>query len=143
MATVSPRLIRQLPRSVVVTNGAVAAIIAMVVLFAGHPGWWSAFAGALVVAAVNAVLSLWIILHSAGKPADHVVTMVMLLAGVRTGISVVGLLLAIKVFSLTPNATAVMICGFYAATLVVESTLVHRALKGDPTPTQTLQGNQG
>jgi len=143
MPTVSGRLIRQLPVGVLVTNSVVALIAALVVLIAGRPDWWPAFATACGVAVVNAVLSLWIIAGAAGKSADHVVTMVMLLAGVRIGVSILGLITAVLALSLNPEATAVMICGFYAATLIVESALVHRALKAEPAPSQSLQGNQG
>jgi hypothetical protein len=146
--TVSPQLIRQLPVAVIVTLIGVAVVIVAIVLLAGRPEWLPAFAAASVVAILCAIASLVIILSSAGKPADYVVTMVMLLAAVRVGVSIVGLLVAIMALEFPAKSTAMMICGYYAATLIVESVLVRRALNDMPTAkidglTDTLRGNQG
>jgi hypothetical protein len=144
MPTVSPQLIRQLPVAVIATLLGVAVGIAAIVLIAGRPEWWPAYAAASVVAVLCAVASLVIIATSAGKPADYAVTMVMLLAAVRVGISIIGLLVAVLALDLPRNATAMMICGYYAATLFVESLLVRRAFNQPPvTATDTVRGNQG
>ncbi len=142
--TVSPQLIRQLPVAIVVTLLVVAAVFAAVVLLAHRSDWWPAYGFATAAGLICAIVSGMIILSSAGKPADYVVTMMMLLAGVRVGISVIGLIVGVKVLALPPVITAMMICGYYAAMLIVESLLVRRALNGPATTsTDTLRGNQG
>jgi hypothetical protein len=143
-ATVSPQLIRQLPISVVVTLVVVAMISLVIVLLSGRADWWPALLGASVVATICAAASVVIILSSSGKPADYVITMIMLLAGVRTGISLIGLIVGVKALHLPAEALALMICGYYTAMLLVETLLVRRALTDAPDATHdTLRGNQG
>ncbi|MBC7784576.1 MAG: hypothetical protein H7144_12125 [Burkholderiales bacterium] len=147
--TVSPALIRQLPMAVAATVFAVALVIAIIIVVTPQPQWWPAFIGATVVAAVAMIASVAILLSSAGKPADYVITMTMLLAGVRVGVSLIGLIVCIMAFSITPVAVAMMICGYYVATLIVESTLVSRALRAQvpgaqaTSPNETIRGKQG
>lgn len=141
---VCPQLIRQLPIAVVTTLIVVAMVCAAVVLVSARADWWSPMLVASGVATMGAVASVVIILSSSGKPADYVITMVMLLAGVRTGISLIGLIVGIKALHLPAEALALMICGYYAAMLLVETWLVRRALTGAPASTHdTLRGNQG
>lgn len=144
LPTVSGQLIRQLPVAVIATLLGVAVGIAAIVLIAGRPEWWPAYAAASVVALLCAIASLVIIATSAGKPADYAVTMVMLLAAVRVGISIIGLLVAIMALEFPAQSTAMMVCGYYAATLIVESVLVRRALTdATPAPSETFRGKHG
>lgn len=141
---VSMGMVRKLPLAVLGTWVGVCFILAIVVLGAGRPEWWSCLAAGGIVGGVCAIVSVVIILSSAGKPAEYVVTMVMLLAAVRIGISLIGLLVAVLVLDLPRNPTALMICGYYAATLIVESFLVRQAVhSAPPTVTDPLRGNQG
>lgn len=130
MPTVSPALLRTLPRAVVVTLLVTGALIAGIVFLSDHDaGTWKAFAGASVVATIGAIASVAIILMSAGKPADYVITMVMALAGVRTMLSVGGILVLALALKMALVPVAMMICGYYAGTLIVESLVVSQSFK--------------
>lgn len=141
---VSAGLVRRLPWAVLGTFIGVSVVLAMVVFGAGRPEWWSCLAAGGIVGGVCAIASVVIILSAAGKTAEYVVTMVMLLAAVRIGISLIGLLVSVLVLDLPRNPTALMICGYYAATLVVESLLIRQSVHSvPPVVADTLQGNQG
>jgi ABC-type transport system involved in multi-copper enzyme maturation permease subunit len=127
--TVSPVLIRQMPIAVLATVLATAGIAAIGIGLTHRADWWPAYVASLVVAMIGALASVVIILRSAGKPADFVVTMVMLLSLVRIGVSLIGLIVCVKVLQTPPDPTAAMIGGYYVATLLVESLLVRRALQ--------------
>lgn len=141
---VSVGLVRRLPWAVLGSFVGVSVVLVLVIVGAGRPEWWPCLAAGGIVGGVCALASVVIILSSAGKPAEYVVTMVMLLAAVRIGISLIGLLVSVLALDLPRNPTALMICGYYAATLIVESFLVRQAVhSGSPAMTDTLQGNQG
>jgi hypothetical protein len=144
MPTVSPALLRSLPPVVLGSVVAVAIVSAAVILAMHRPEWWSAFWVGTGVAVLGAITSVLIILRSAGKPADFVITMVMLLSAVRLGVSLVGLMVGVLALKAAPVPTAVIICSYYVVTLFVESFLVSRSLKTQSIEMdRALQGKHG
>lgn len=127
--TVSPTLVRRMPVVVGLTLIGTAVVIAGLVLATQNTHWWRPYAGATGIATLGAIASIVIIVRSAGKPADYVVTMIMALSAVRMFISLFGLLILVMGLKMLAEPTAFMICGFYMTTLLVESLLVSRSLK--------------
>ncbi len=129
IATVSPKLVKQLPVVMIAATLGIGALIAIAIFVLGKPEWWPAFYAAIVVAALSALFSVMIILRSAGKPADYVVTMVMLLSVVRVAVSLIGLMICVLALKIMAIPVTVMICSYYFVTLLVESILISKALK--------------
>ena len=130
MPTMSSALSRRLPLSVA-GAGLITGLIGVALIETlGRPDWWPAFEAASIVAAIGVIVSISILRQTAGRRVDTAVTVVMAASVVRVMVSLIGLIVAVKLYKAPPDATGLMICGYYAAMLVAETTLVSRATRG-------------
>ncbi|MGN6507457.1 MAG: hypothetical protein ACTHM6_18020 [Tepidisphaeraceae bacterium] len=127
--TLSPALARQLPGAVVLAGLAAAAGMALLIVAQHRPEWWAAYQSASIVGIVSMVVSVLILRQLAGKPVDTAVLFVMAASGIRMGVSLVGLLIVTHGLQTPGEAVGFMICGYYAAMLIAETTLLYRATR--------------
>ena len=123
---------RRLSISVLAVLAISAVASAVVIRVSKDASWWSAWQAGTVVAVLAVLASLAVIRQAIGKPVSVMPAVTMLLSAVRLGISLSGLIVAVKAYKMPPEPTAVMICGYYAVVLVVESFVMHRALRQMP-----------
>ena len=121
-------VVRRLIVGVIWANVALALIATGVVVIAGRADWWSPLAASVVIAAMCAIASVLILSSAAGRTVDWLVTFVMATAGVRVFVSLMGLIVAVKAFHTPDELTGLGVVCFYVVTLVVETTLLTRAL---------------
>jgi hypothetical protein len=105
-----------------------AAATALLVAFAGHPGWWRGWIAALVVSLAAALLSLapvaaGILVGVQGMAYGY-------LAGafVRVLVSIGGAVAAVWIFHTPPAPTLLLIVPLFFAQLLAESISLMRAL---------------
>ena len=106
-----------------------AVLSAGIIKASKDASWWTAWQAGTLVAVLAVLGSLAVIRQAIGKPVSVMPAVTMLLSGVRLGISLTGLIVAVKAYKMPPEPTAVMICGYYAVVLIVESFVMHRALR--------------
>jgi len=91
----------------------------------------SGFAGfglATVVAIIGAAAGVLLLPRIVGKPVDRALSVVMMTAGVRVTSSALGVVIAVRGLGAPLESTAMMICGYYVATLFAESVVVSRTI---------------
>lgn len=141
LPTLSAEVPRVLATGVVVANAVAVVLAAIVIVVTKHADWWPAFTAAVVIAVLCAIGSVLVLSKAAGRSMDWLVTFVMGTSAVRMAVSLIGLIVAVKAFGTPPEATGFMICGFFAVTLVVETSLLNRVLrKATAAAAQTLVG---
>ena len=127
--TVSAETPRVLATGVVVANVAAGLVAAGIIAAMHRSDWWPALLAAGVIAMLCAIASVLVLAKAAGNSIEWLVTFVMGASAVRMGVSLVGLLVAVKTLKTPAEATGFLICGFYAVTLIVESSLLNRVLR--------------
>jgi hypothetical protein len=125
----SRALSRWLPGSVVAAFVVTAAASTGIILFFDRPDWWRGLFAASIVSGIGGGVSIVILSRIAGRTVDQAVTYVMAAAAVRMGVSLAGLLVAVMGFKTPAEPTGFIICGYYAATLLAETTLLARATR--------------
>ena len=119
--------LRTLAVGVTWANVAVAVVATAVVALAKQADWWTPLAASVVVAAIGAIASIAVLSMAAGRTVDWLITFVMGVAGVRMFVSLIGLVVAVMGLHAQPELTALLICCFYAVTLIVETGLLARS----------------
>ena len=119
--------LRRLPMTAAASVLGVAAITAAVGVIAGRADWWAGFGVAFVIAAIAAAASVAVLNVGRGKTVDWLVTLTMAATLARMAVSAAGLLVAMKLLRTPPEVTAFSVCGYYAAMLIAETTLLTRA----------------
>lgn len=129
LTPLTPRaVVRRLVVGVVWANVIAAFVATAVVAVTRRADWWSPLAASIVVAAICAVASVAILSAAAGRTVDWLVTFVMATAAARLFVSLIGLIVSVKAFHTPDEATGLLVICFYVVTLVVETTLLTRAL---------------
>lgn len=137
--TTSPAVVRGISRAVALAGLGAGIGCAGVTLLAHRADWWPAFGAATIVSLIGAVGAVAVLSQAAGKSVDWLVTLVMGATAVRMLVSLFGLLVAIKAFHTPDEATAYMVCAYYAAMLIAETTLLARATR---TPAASVAGGR-
>jgi hypothetical protein len=106
-----------------------AVAVAIALLIKGNADWWAGYWPATGIAILGGIAAIAILSRAAGRPVDVAISVVMIAAGVRIGISAVGAAVAIKAFEAPMTPTALLVCGYYVATLVAETVIVSQAVQ--------------
>ena len=117
--TVESGMLRRLPVGVIGSFGVAAVLMAAIVELGQKPGWWNGFVAASIIAAIAAAASLLVLGRAGGRRVDEAVTLAMGASGVRMAVCAVGLLVAINALDAPAEPTGFVLCGYYAATLVL------------------------
>lgn len=123
-------LTRRLAAGTVAVNLIAIVAAAVLINFLTFSDRWQAFGVASATAVIAAFASVAVLSMAAGRTVDWLVTFVMGAAAVRLLIALVGLLVAVQGLKLTPTLAAGLICWFYVVTLVTESLMLGRAVRG-------------
>jgi hypothetical protein len=126
-STVSGDVLKRMPLAVLLTMAATAAGLAVLIILAQKPAWWSGFFPATVVATLSAAASIAVLKQAAGQPADAAVSQAMLVTVVRMFVSLTGLMIAVFALHYPAEPTGLMVCAYYGTTLIVESVMMTRA----------------
>lgn len=118
--------VRRLARGVTRANVIVAGVSLLVIEWSGRADWWIPLAASVVVGFIGVAASVAVLSMAAGRTVDWLVTFVMGVAGLRMFVSLIGLVIAVKALHAHAEATALLICCFYAVTLIVETGLLVR-----------------
>lgn len=126
---VSHEALRRLPATAAITVMGVGLVTAVIALVVNSDEWWPGVAAAFVTAAAAAAASVLVLNLARGRTVDWLVTLTMAATLARMAVSAAGLLVSIKLLHTPPEVTAFCICGYYAAMLVAETTLLNRATR--------------
>lgn len=139
---IGPLIGKQLASAVLVAGVGTAGAAAIVIRFTGgDASWWAGYRAASAVMVLAVLGSLYVIRQAVGRPLMVLPAMVMLLSAVRLGICLAGLIVAVKIYKAPPEPSGVIICGYYAVLLGVESFVIHRALGPKRPGAMKVEGN--
>jgi hypothetical protein len=105
-----------------------AMCIAGIIFLLKPESGFGGFGLATLVAVVGAMSAVILLPGIVGKSVDRALSVVMLTAGVRVTVSALGAVTAVRGLGAPLESTAMMICGYYVATLLAESVVVSRAM---------------
>lgn len=123
---------RSLARMHLVVMAAVAGFalcLIILIVIMQRSAWWEAFTYSTIVAVAASIASVFAARMAVGKTLDSAITVFMALSAVRLVVSLAGCILAVKLARSPEEATALMVCGYYVATLAVETMLMARAVR--------------
>jgi hypothetical protein len=130
LPTTPATLTRRLAAGTVAVNLIAIVVAAGLVAFLKFEDRWQTYGVATATAVLAAFASVAVLSMAAGRTVDWLVTFVMGAAAVRLLIALIGLLVAVQGLKLTPTLAAGLICWFYVVTLVTESLMLGRAVRG-------------
>lgn len=130
--SLSATLVRLVPAVVIGS----ALLLAGVLQFAGQPEWWAGYWPATIIAILCGIVSIVLLSRAAGQPVDAAIAVVMMAAGARIAISVIGVVIAAQTLHKPLTSTALLTCGYYVVTLIVESVVLSNAVRDAIAPPQ-------
>ncbi len=114
-----------------------AFLLAVCLQFSGHPEWWAGYWPATVIAVLGGIVSIVLLSRAAGQPVDAAISVVLMAAGARIAISVIGVIVAVQTLQKPLISTTMLACVYYVVTLIVESVMLSNAARDAIAPPAT------
>lgn len=126
----NPAVAEKLPITIGIAFVSAAVVLAGILVLANRADWWNGFAPAAVASALAAGVSLVPLRKGLRQNLMKAVTAYFVAAVLRTVMSLVACVIAVKIGGYPAAPTLLLMLGFYLAILIAETAAIVKALAG-------------